>query len=245
MPKVNVLQGRFEELAAREPGRTALVHAPDPGVPRIDLTYGELNRRANRLARRLIELGVGPEQRVAVSVDRTPGMLVALFAILKAGGAYAPLDPAYPRERLALLLEDAHRGLAAPVLLTRRKPVSNLPEPASGTRVLFLEDEDGEGGPDENPESGAGSGNLAYLIFTSGSTGRPKAVAIEHRSAVAMVEWARGVFPPGRWPASSLRRRSTSTCRCSSCSSPCRSAGASSWRQRAGARPDPAAMRSR
>ncbi|MES1245512.1 MAG: amino acid adenylation domain-containing protein [Acidobacteriota bacterium] len=193
---VELLHGRFEALAAREPGRPALVYAPEPGVPRQDLTYGELNRRANRLARRLRELGVGPEQRVAVSVDRTPGMVVALLAILKAGGAYAPLDPAYPRERLALLLEDAHRGLASPVLLTRRHLADNLPEPPAGTRVLFLEEEDLDEGPAENLESGATSGNLAYLIFTSGSTGRPKAVAIEHRSAVAMVDWAGGVFPP-------------------------------------------------
>ncbi|HEX3128839.1 MAG TPA: amino acid adenylation domain-containing protein [Thermoanaerobaculia bacterium] len=191
-----LLHGRFEELAAREPGRTALVYAPEPGASRLELTYAELNRRANRLARRLRELGVGPEQRVAVSVDRTPGMVVALLAILKAGGAYAPLDPAYPRDRLALLLEDAHRGLSSPVLLTRRHLAANLPEPPPGTRVLFLEDEDREGGPDENLQSGATSGNLAYLIFTSGSTGRPKAVAIGHRSAVAMVDWARGVFPP-------------------------------------------------
>src|SRR5690348_8776017 len=115
-----LLHGRFEELAAREPGRTALVYAPEPGAPRLELTYAELNRRSNRLARRLRDLGVGPEQRVAVSVDRTPGMVVALLAILKAGGAYAPLDPAYPRDRLALLLEDAHRGLSSPVLLTSR-----------------------------------------------------------------------------------------------------------------------------
>jgi amino acid adenylation domain-containing protein len=191
-----LLHGRFEELAAREPGRTALVYAPEPGVPRLELTYSELNRRANQLARRLREMGVGPEQRVAVSVDRTPGMVVALLAILKAGGAYAPLDPAYPRERLALLLEDTHRGLTSPVLLTQRHLLSNLPEPSSCTRVLFLEKEDSGEGADDSFDSEAGSGNLAYLIFTSGSTGRPKAVAIEHRSAVAMVDWARGVFPP-------------------------------------------------
>ena len=191
-----LLHERFEELAAREPGRTALVYAPEPGAPRLELTYAELNRRANRLARRLRDLGVGPEQRVAVSVDRTPGMVVALLAILKAGGAYAPLDPAYPRDRLALLLEDAHRGLSSPVLLTHRHLAANLPEPSPRTRVLFLEEEDLDNGPAENLRSGATSGNLAYLIFTSGSTGRPKAVAIEHRSAVAMVDWARGVFPP-------------------------------------------------
>ncbi len=162
----------FEAQAARTPEAEALV----AGDAR--LTYEELNRRANQLARHLQALGVGPEVRVGVRLGRTAELMVSLLAVLKAGGAYVPLDPKYPQERLELMLADsAARVVLGEDLLARERTAidardgSNLPPPALPA-------------------------NLAYLIYTSGSTGRPKAVAIEHRSPVALVRWARSVFSP-------------------------------------------------
>ncbi|HEX6863967.1 MAG TPA: amino acid adenylation domain-containing protein, partial [Thermoanaerobaculia bacterium] len=158
----------FEAQAARTPEAEALV------VGEARLTYRELDARAGRLARRLAALGVGPEVRVGVFAERSAEMVVALLAVLKAGGAYVPIDPAYPAERVAFLLEDSQPA----VLLTRERMVQ-----------LDAAGEEGE-------LTAADPGNLAYLIYTSGSTGRPKAVAIEHRSAAAMVGWALGLFTP-------------------------------------------------
>ncbi len=168
--------------AARTPDATALV------AGRERLTYRELDLRAGELARRLAALGVGPEVRVGVCLSRSPALVVALLGILKAGGAYVPLDPNYPQERLGFMLEDAD----AAVLITEAALVSRLP--TSQARVLLL-----DGKQEEEKEAEpirALPGNLAYLIYTSGSTGRPKAVAIEHRSAVAFIHWAHGVFTP-------------------------------------------------
>jgi amino acid adenylation domain-containing protein len=137
------------------------------------LTYGELRARVLRLARRLRGLGVGPEIRVGVRLDRTADLPVALLGVLAAGGAYVPLDPTYPEERLAFLAADAEVRLVL-------------------TREDFL-DETGDSGP---LEPWAEPGNLAYLIYTSGSTGRPKAVAIEHASAVRLVAWAAEAYGP-------------------------------------------------
>ena len=161
-----LLHRRFEEHAALAPDAEALV----AGTER--LTYAELNRRANRLARHLRGLGVGPEVRVGVALERSAGLVVSLLAVLKAGGAYVPLDPAYPRERLDLMLED------------------------SGAKVLIREEDLEIEGDGSDLDPVAVPENLAYLIYTSGSTGRPKAVAIEHRSASVMVAWARQVFGP-------------------------------------------------
>ena len=152
--------------------------------PGLRLTYRELRRRADRLARRLVALGVGPEVPVAVLAGRSPEALVAILAVLKAGGCYLPLDPAYPEERLAWILADS----GASVLLTQR------PVPAgAAVRTLVL----GEDGPD--PEDGpelprAGLENLAYVIYTSGSTGRPKGVEVEHRGLANLAAWHRRVY---------------------------------------------------
>src|SRR6185295_3477961 len=121
------------------PDRVALLFAPGPGAPRGRMTYASLNRRANRLAHRLRALGAGPETRVAVSLERSPDLVVALLAVLKAGAAYVPLDPAYPRRRLAMVLEDTAAGAGAPVLLTRGRFLPSLPEPAPGTRVVLVD----------------------------------------------------------------------------------------------------------
>jgi aspartate racemase len=148
------------------------------------LTYGELDERAERLARRLRGLGVGPDVRVGLCLNRSLPAVVAILGILKAGGAYVPLDPAYPRERLAFMLKDA----AAPVLLTLKEHVPALP--AVPGRSLIVLDE-----PDLDPLSPWGEGrgeghgidSLAYVMYTSGSTGTPKGVAVSHRAVVRLV----------------------------------------------------------
>ena len=154
------------------------------------LTYAELNRRANRLAHYLRAVGVVPEVLVGVFAERSVEMLVGLLGVLKAGGAYLPLDPQYPQERLAFMLADT----AAPVLITQKHLSARLPP--QGARVIFLDADreafDAENA--ENPTAIAAANNLAYVIYTSGSTGRPKGVAIEHRSAVAFLDWATGRF---------------------------------------------------
>ncbi|MCA1614248.1 MAG: condensation domain-containing protein [Acidobacteria bacterium] len=162
----------FEAQAEITPDAVAVVSE------RESLTYGELNRRANQLARHLLRLGVGPEVRVGVCAERSVEMIVGLFGILKAGGAYVPLDPKYPRERLAFMLEDS----GARVLLTQETLQDKFA--GSGARVVRLDADreaiDGEGG--ENPHVGVLADNLAYVIYTSGSTGSPKGVAVQHRS---------------------------------------------------------------
>src|SRR6185369_11877580 len=178
--------GLFAAQAQLTPDRVALV-AGD-----ATLTYRELDARADCLARRLRTLGVGPEVPVGVHLPRSSDLIVALLAVLKAGGAYVPLDPTYSRQGLAFRLAD----VGAPVLVTIQELAGSLPEHSA--RLLLLDGaaepmaESAEGGV----SSGADSGTLAYVIYTSGSTGRPKGVAIEHRSAVALIQWARGVFPP-------------------------------------------------
>ncbi|HEY0513600.1 MAG TPA: amino acid adenylation domain-containing protein [Thermoanaerobaculia bacterium] len=172
----------FEAQAARTPEAEALV----AGAER--LTYRELDARAGRLARRLAGIGVGPEIRVGIFLGRSAELAVALLAVLKAGGAYVPLDPAYPEERLAWMLADS----GAAVVLTEAGLRGRLP--AHSARILCVDALDGTAA--EAAPVPALDGNLAYLIYTSGSTGRPKAIAIEHRSAVAMARWAGTVWGP-------------------------------------------------
>ncbi|MFY0567371.1 amino acid adenylation domain-containing protein [Archangium lansingense] len=158
----------------------------------VRLTYRELDARANRLARYLRSLGVGPEVRVGLCVERNADMVVGMLAILKAGAAYVPLDPTYPRERLAFLLEDA-RG---PALLAHSHLQGVLPPHDSQVVCLDALPEAVAQQPDSPPPGALHPENLAYLIYTSGSTGRPKGVAITHRSAVAFLTWALATFPP-------------------------------------------------
>ena len=162
----------FEAHVRRTPEATAVVFENEV------LSYAELNTRANRLAHTLIALGITPDDRVAIALERSPAMIVALLATLKAGGAYVPLDPAYPPTRLAFMLEDS----GARVLLTQESLRAQF---APNTCHLLLVDTAwaGDTGPhDGNPPSSATSRHLAYVIYTSGSTGKPKGVAIEHRS---------------------------------------------------------------
>ena len=162
----------FEAQAAKTPDAPAVTYEDE------SLTYAELNRRANRLARRLQSMGVGPEVRVGICVGRGVEMIVGLLGILKAGGVYVPMDVDYPRERLSFMLEDARVG----VLLTEERLLPKLP--AHRVRTVCLDSERGDVGEqsDENPAAGALPENLAYVIYTSGSTGRPKGVCVSHRN---------------------------------------------------------------
>jgi amino acid adenylation domain-containing protein len=185
-PADTCLHHLFEAQVRRTPEATAVISEQGR------LTYRELDARSNQLARRLRSMGVGPESRIGLCVERNPDMLVALLAILKAGGAYVPLDPSYPKERLAWLLEDAQ----GPALLAHSHLLSALP-PHSIPTVCLDSDADTLARESTQPLSDSPlPGNLAYLIYTSGSTGRPKGVSISHRNAVAFLHWALSVFQP-------------------------------------------------
>ena len=172
----------FAAQAARTPEAEALLAGPER------LTYGELARRVSRLAARLAARGAGPEVRVAVCLNRSADLVTALLAVMSAGSAYVPLDPTYPRERLALMLADSGSKL----LITEGACLSALPESLPETLRLDVAAAAAEPAEVRGvPLGRAVPGNLAYLIYTSGSTGVPKAVAIEHRSVVAFARWAR------------------------------------------------------
>ncbi len=149
------------------------------------LSYVELNARANWLARRLQEMGVGPDVLVGICLDRSLEMVVGLLAILKAGGAYVPFDPAYPQERLAFMLEDANVAL----LLTQESLLDSLPKQSVQTlsldRLWTQMAQEGE----TNLNSNVSAENLAYVIYTSGSTGRPKGVMNTHRGICNRLFW--------------------------------------------------------
>jgi amino acid adenylation domain-containing protein len=169
---------------ARAPEPVALVSGSE------SLTYAQLNARANRLARHLRTLGVGPDVLVGLCSGRNTTMVVALLAILKAGGAYVPLDPTYPTERLRFMVEDAHLS----VLLTEERLREALP--SSAARVVCL-DSNWEGSAaanDAHLEGGAAAANLAYVIYTSGSTGRPKGVQVTHAALANLLQAMRGVL---------------------------------------------------
>ncbi len=179
----------IHELIARQ-----VAQSPDARAvtfANTQLTYGELDQQANRLAHKLIELGVAREVRVGVAMQRSEQLLVALLAVLKAGGAYVPLDPDYPAERVAYMLEDSR----ALVLLTEQDVAKTL-SVTSETQVLLM---DGIATaladyPSHAPVTGVTPENLAYVIYTSGSTGKPKGVAIAHRNVLALIDWSQSVY---------------------------------------------------
>ena len=156
------------------------------------MSYGELDERANRFARHLQALGVGPEVRVGMCLDRSFDMLVTILGIWKAGGTYVPLDPAYPAARLTFMLADSR----AVVVVTRAGLRDRLPP--SQARVVVLEDARDAlaAHAGSAPPCAASDDNLAYVIYTSGSTGRPKGVAMSHRPLVNLVEWQARVDAP-------------------------------------------------
>ena len=147
------------------------------------LTYGELNRRANRLAHYLMRRGVGPDVPVGVCMRRSAEMVAAMLGILKAGGAYVPLDPEYPQQRLAFMLKDTQ----APVVVTQRELSERLPAADAEPICLDCDAEAIARESEENPVGDARPDSLIYVIYTSGSTGEPKGVAIAHRAVIRLV----------------------------------------------------------
>ncbi|MGL6338719.1 MAG: non-ribosomal peptide synthetase, partial [Waterburya sp.] len=148
------------------------------------LTYKQLNQKANQLARHLQQLGVTTETLVGVSMERSTEMLIALLAVLKAGGAYVPLDPHYPPDRLALMVEDS--GLS--ILLTKEKSAKVIPNYSGQTVCLDTQWHEIASNLGDDLNTSVQPHNLAYIIYTSGSTGKPKGVQLEHRGVVNFLQ---------------------------------------------------------
>ncbi|WP_370934469.1 amino acid adenylation domain-containing protein [Amycolatopsis sp. cg13] len=173
----------FESRVRKASDASAIVHGA------VELTYHELNERANRLARLLIRHGVGPERTVALALPRTVESAVATLAVLKAGGAFLPIDPAYPANRISYLIEDAAPAVVVTDAETHeRLPLLSLP-------VILLDESDaelaelaGDNIGDDERTSPLSPANSAYVIYTSGSTGRPKGVVADHSGFVAMID---------------------------------------------------------
>jgi amino acid adenylation domain-containing protein len=174
----------FEAQVERTPDALALTYEGE------HLTYRELNARANRLAHRLQRLGVKPEVRVGVYIERSLEMVAALLGVLKAGGAYVPFDPEYPQERFAFMLADVQPK----VLLTQEQLLSNLPP--HHAEVIRLDSDWGSlaDESDDNPIAGVTGGNLIYVIYTSGSTGQPKGVMNTHQGVMNRLLWMQQEF---------------------------------------------------
>ncbi|WP_286878477.1 non-ribosomal peptide synthetase, partial [Delftia sp. 67-8] len=177
-PEALPVHREFEARVREQPDAVCLVHGDEA------LTSARLNARANRLAHRLMALGVGPDVRVGVALERSVDMVAGLLAVLKAGGAYVPLDMEYPVDRLAYIAQDS--GIA--LLLTERKARERLPF-AQALNVVELDDLDLDAGPDHNPGVAVHGDHLAYVIYTSGSTGRPKGAANRHAALSNCMAW--------------------------------------------------------
>ncbi|MBA1299915.1 non-ribosomal peptide synthetase [Pseudomonas carnis] len=175
-PRGQTVHGAFEVQAERQPHRIAVQQGSEA------LTYQQLNQRANQLAHHLLELGVQADDRVALCCRRGPQMLVGLLGILKAGAGYVPIDPAYPAERIAYLLQDS-----APVAVLAETSTRELLGPVA---VVDLQDPGWQRHAVSNPQLPALTpAHLAYVIYTSGSTGLPKGVMVEHRTVENLVHW--------------------------------------------------------
>ncbi len=166
-----LMHGRFEQLAAEQPDEVAVVAGGQT------ITYGELDRRAEALAGELAAMGAGPDVLVGVYVTRSIELMVATLAVLKAGAAYVPLDPAFPGDRIAFMIQDS----AMPIVVTQRSLQASLPDCEAAQLVL---DDFDFSATVERSSCSAEPGNLAYVIYTSGSTGLPKGVMLEHRNVV-------------------------------------------------------------
>ncbi|HVG17441.1 MAG TPA: amino acid adenylation domain-containing protein, partial [Blastocatellia bacterium] len=183
-PETETAHGLFEKQVEQSPDAIAIISNGER------MSYRELNIRANRLAH-FIAGRTGPGPLIGICLERSPEMIIGLLAILKSGAGYLPLDPAYPKERLAFLLEDARPGL----LITERRLAEALP-PCSAEIICLDADEkaiQSEG--DDNPRNDACRDSLAYVIYTSGSTGRPKGVMICHRALCNHLLWLASEFP--------------------------------------------------
>jgi amino acid adenylation domain-containing protein len=189
-PQEQCIHELFEAQVEEAPDRIALVHEGS------ELTYGELNRRANQLARRLIESGLYSEMRVGICMKRSLEMVIAILGVLKAGGCYVPLDPTYPRKRLEYLLEDSEVELIVSERVVEEsldlgRPHGGMGQPYTYIRVNAGTESDWVGRyASVNPATTVHPANMAYVIYTSGSTGQPKGVGIAHRSAVSLLSWS-------------------------------------------------------
>nr|WP_237179257.1 non-ribosomal peptide synthetase [Paenibacillus sp. MMS18-CY102] len=183
-PREKTIHQLFEEQAAALPDQIAIA------CEGSRVTYAELNSRANKLARTLREQGVQADQLVGLIADRSIHTIVGMLAILKAGGAYVPIDPTYPQERIAYMLDDSGIKL----LLTQRTEADLS---AFSGRITALDEEASYAADGSNLASVSGPGHLAYVIYTSGSTGRPKGVLIEHRNVVRLLFNSRNLFDFG------------------------------------------------
>jgi amino acid adenylation domain-containing protein/non-ribosomal peptide synthase protein (TIGR01720 family) len=178
------LPALVESQAAAHPETVALI------CEEAQITYGELDRRANQLAQHLQRLGARAETVVGVCLERAPEMVVALLGILKAGGAYLPLDPEYPKDRLAFMLTDAQAAL----VITEGRFAKQLPQDVpplcldAAAPLIAAESE-------QKPLTQLSEANLAYVIYTSGSTGRPKGVMVTHRAIVNHLQWRQATYP--------------------------------------------------
>ena len=189
----------FEAQVARTPNAVAVVCGQE------QLTYQELNIKANQLAHHLQKLGVGAEVLVGICVDRSLEMIVGLLGILKAGGAYVPLEPAYPAERLTYMVQDAQVS----VLVTQQKWSTLISDYSGQVICLDSQKDDIANQKDHNLVNTVQPSNLAYVIYTSGSTGKPKGVMIEHQSLVNFTQMALAQYQisASENPTGTLRER--------------------------------------
>jgi amino acid adenylation domain-containing protein/FkbM family methyltransferase len=186
-PRHLCIQQLFESQTEHAPNEIAIVFNDE------QLTYDELNSRANQLCRHLTNLGVGIDTRVGLFLEHSIETVVAILAVLKAGAAYVPLEPAHPSARLAFIIEDA----AVPVILTQSQIVQRLPQSSAQIVCLDTDWSDVARQSDDDPDQISSPEDLAYVIYTSGSTGEPKGVKIRHRSLVNYIWWARDVYLRG------------------------------------------------
>ncbi len=184
-PRDQALHRWLEEQADLGPDRLAIMS----GDARV--TYGELNAKANQLARLLQACGLGPNRIAAIAAERSPEMMVGIMAILKAGGAYLPIAPDLPPERIDYMLEDSKACL----LLTQKRRMHAFESAAASRKIIDLDDERHYQGDDSNISQSSAPHDLAYVIYTSGSTGKPKGVMVEHAAVVNRIHWMQKRFP--------------------------------------------------
>jgi iturin family lipopeptide synthetase A len=177
LPPIRCVHQLFDEQAACMPDAIAVVFGE------TQLTYHDINQRANQVAHYLQQQGISPELRVGICMDRSPDMIVGLLGILKAGGAYVPLDPTYPQGRLHVMLQDAE----VQIVLTQERWAEELPQCEAAIVCLDTDWAEIAQAPMTSPSSSTTAENLAYVMYTSGSTGRPKGVCIPHRAIIRLV----------------------------------------------------------
>jgi amino acid adenylation domain-containing protein len=183
-PGSSCMHELFEAQVERTPQATALVFND------AQVSYKDLNSRANQLARHLRSLGISSGSRVGICIEHSPETMIGILGTLKAGAAYVPLDPTHPASRLAFMIADA----GVEVLLTQSELKVRLPEDVKNIISLSMDSESLAAYGDENLTGSSGSDDLAYVIYTSGSTGKPKGVKIQHRALVNYIWWAKDAY---------------------------------------------------